>query len=318
MSSNLKAILLSLAAFSFFAMHDVVVKVLGGQYQTFQVVFFSVLMGFPLVTLLLLRDKTADTLIPKHPWLTALRTLLVVIASSCAFYAFSVLPLAETYALLFSFPLVMTLLSVPFLGEIVGWRRFTAVIVGFVGVIIVLQPGSAALSFGHVAAVVAASCSAGASIIVRKVGRQERSVVLILYPMVANFIIMAALLPWVYKPMPLTDLGLTFLISLLALVATICTISAYKFGEAVIVAPMQYSQILWATAFGIFLFGEVVAPTTIIGAAIVIASGIYIVVRETTASNTTPVLRTRSRVATPSAPRVSSLLPDDRKPNLDQ
>ena len=313
MTSNVKAIGLALLGFAFFSMHDVVVKVLGDVYPTFQIVFFSVLMGFPLVTLLLLQDKTSGNLIPKHPWWSLLRTILVVVSATCAFYAFSVLPLAQTYALLFAFPLVLTLMSIPMLGEKVGWRRLLAVLVGFGGVLIVLQPGSAPLGLGHLAALIAAIGSAGGSVIVRKIGRDERSVVLILYPMVANVVLMAALLPFVYQPMPITDLGLTFVISLLALLATMCMITAYKIGQPVVVAPMQYSQILWATLFGVMYFDESLTPTTIIGAGIVIGSGVYIVMRESNASNTTPVLRTRNRMGTPSTPRIGALLKEEEK-----
>lgn len=316
MNDNLKAVVLSLAGFALFSMHDVVIKILGGTYVTFQIVFFSVLMGFPLVTLLLMQDREAGTLIPKHPWWSLARTLMVVVAASCAFYAFSVLPLAETYALLFAFPLILTLLSIPVLGEVVGWRRMVAVAVGFAGVMIVLQPGSTDLNLGHLAALIAATGSAGASVIVRKIGKDERSIVLILYPMVANIALMAAILPFVYQPMPLDDLGLTFVISFLALLATMCMITAYKIGQPVVVAPMQYSQILWATFFGVLYFGESLTFTTILGAAVVIASGLYIVLRETSASNTTPVLRTRSRMATPSAPRIGVLLREEEKSRL--
>ncbi len=316
MPHNLKAVLLALLGFAIFATHDVVIKILGATYSTFQIIFFSVLLGFPLVTLMLLRDTTVDTLIPKHPWLTAVRTLLAVTSAAGAFYAFSALPLAQTYAILFAAPLLITLLSIPVLGEHVGWRRLVAVGVGLAGVLVVLQPGATAVSWGHIAALVSAITGATASVIMRKIGREERTVVLILYPMVANFVIMAAALPFVYVPMPLADIGLVFIIALFALVAMICMISAYRLGEAVMVAPMQYSQILWATLFGTLLFEETLSTSTMIGAAIIIASGIYIVFREDSASVNTPVLRTRSRLGTPSAPRISTLMKPENKPQI--
>ena len=310
MSSNLQAILLSLSAFAIFAVHDVVIKVLGGSYAAFQIVFFSVLMGFPLVTVMLLRDATVDSLRPKHPWWTLARTTAAVISGSCVFYAFSALPLAEVYAILFAMPLLITILAIPVLGEKVGFRRAIAVMVGLGGVLIVLQPGATELTLGHLAALGAAVFSSLASIIVRKIGRDERSVVLILYPMVANFILMAALMPIYYQPMPFQDLALTLLISALALLAMLCMISAYRKGEAAIVAPMQYSQILWATLFGWLFFAEHPKATTALGAAVIIASGLYIVLRENTsgASNTTPVLRTRTRMATGTSPRVGLMI----------
>lgn len=317
MSVSVRGSLLALLAFGIFATHDVLIKYLGGSYSPFQIVFFSVLFGFPIVTFLLLRDATQANLIPKHPWWTALRTLASVITGFCAFYAFSVLPLAQTYAILFAAPLLITLLAIPMLGETVGWRRTIAVFVGLGGVLVVLQPGQTELSLGHGAALVAACTGAFASLVVRKIGREERSVVLILYPMMANFILMGAAMPFFYEPMPGVDVGALAIIAALALTATYCLIRAYRMAAAVMVAPMQYSQILWASLFGVVLFDEGLEWATLAGSGIIIASGIYIVLREGKGggSSTTPVLRTRTRLGTPNGMRVAPFLDDnDRGP----
>ena len=296
-SSSLRGALFSLAAFALFATHDVFIKLLGGAYTPFQIIFFTTLMSFPLTTLMLMRDEARENLRPHHPWWTALRTLCAVIATVCAFYAFSVLPLAQTYAILFAMPLLITMLAIPILGERVGWRRGLAVLIGLSGVIVVLRPGTTELSLGHAAAMAAALFSAVAGIIIRKIGRDERSVVLILYPLLANFLLMALLMPSGYQPMPLLHLAYAALISILGFVAGLMLIAAYRAAEAAIVAPMQYSQIVWATLFGSLFFGERVDMATLMGAAIIIASGLYIVFRENAGgtSSTTPVLRTRAR-----------------------
>lgn len=310
MSTNLRAVLLALGAFGVFATHDVIVKTLGGSYAAFQIVFFSAMFSFPVATIILLRDRTAATLIPVHPWWVALRTLAAVLTAACAFYAFSVLPLAQTYAILFASPLLITVLAIPFLGEKVGFRRALAVLVGLAGVFIVLNPGATELSFGHLAALGCAVFGSLASIIVRKIGRDERSIVLMLYPLVANFVLMGALLPLVYEPMPVGDLGLFFIVAVFAMVATFLLISAYKTGEAAMVAPMQYSQILWATAYGFLFFDELPKWNTALGASVIIASGLYIVLRESRKgdASTSPVLRTRTRLDTGVTPRVSTLI----------
>lgn len=310
MASNTRAVLLALAAFGLFSTHDVIVKFLGESYSPFQVVFFSVLFGFPLATVLLLRDETAGTLIPKHPWWVAARTLAAVITGASAFYAFSVLPLAQTYAIIFASPLLITVLSVPMLGETVGFRRGFAVVLGLAGVLIVLQPGATELGLGHLAALACAVSGAFASIVVRKIGQEERSIVLILYPLVANFMMMGAMLPVVYVPMPVQHLGLFFMIAALAMAAMLCLIAAYTRGEAAMVAPMQYSQILWATAYGFLFFGELPDWNTGLGAAVIVLSGLYIVLRESRkgAGTKAPVLRTRSRFDTGTVPRVSTMI----------
>ncbi|MFD1340957.1 DMT family transporter [Litorisediminicola beolgyonensis] len=310
MSGNARGALLALLSFGLYALHDVIVKALGATYSPFQIVFFSVLFGFPLVTLLLIRDAEPGTLRPVHPWWTLTRTLAAVATAGSAFYAFSTLPLSQTYAILFASPLIITVLSVPILGETVRLRRWLAVAAGMIGVLVVLRPGATELQLGHLAALVASFGSALAAIIVRRIGQDERPVVLVLYPMLTNLVVMAAILPFVYIPMSAGDLGLTAAIAALAFAASMVVIAAYKAGEAVVVAPMQYSQILWATFYGALLFDELPSLTTLAGVAIIVTSGIYIVLREggQSATSKTPVLESRSRLDDGLSPRVSTLL----------
>ena len=117
MSPNLQGAAYALLAFGIYATHDVVVKFLGADYHAIQIIFFAGLLSFPLVTVMLMNDRTDGHLRPVHPWWTALRTISTVITGVSAFYAFSVLPLAQTYAILFATPLLITLLAIPLLGE---------------------------------------------------------------------------------------------------------------------------------------------------------------------------------------------------------
>lgn len=306
MSPNARGALIALAAFAIYSTHDIAIKVLGAFYSPIQIVFFSVLLSFPLATVMLMRDNTSDTLIPRHPWWLALRTVAAVLTGVSAFYAFTVLPLAQVYAILFAAPLLITVLAIPVLGETVRKRRWAAVLVGLVGVLVVLRPGTTDLTLGHAAALLAALGGSIASIVVRKIGADERPVVMLLYPMVTNFVVMACLLPLVYVPMPIEHLGLLGIVSLFAWTASRMIITAYQSGEAAIIAPMQYSQIIWASAYGMFFFGETIDLPTAIGAGIIMASGLYIVLRESRGtSENTPVLRTRSRGETGTTPRIS-------------
>jgi len=265
MSANAKGALFALLGFALFSAHDVAVKYLGGQYSTFQIIFFSVLFSFPMVFLMHLRERNADNLFPKHPWWSLLRVVATVVTGISAFYAFSVLPLAQTYAFLFGMPLLITVLSVPMLGERVGIHRGSAVIVGLIGVLVVLRPG---------------------------------------------YVVMAALLPGRYVPMALFDLGTVATMAILASLASLCIILAYKNGEASVVAPMHYSQMIWAIIYGYFFFAELPDWFTLIGACIVISSGLYVVFRESrvTVSENTPVLRNKSRAETGTTPRISTLI----------
>lgn len=310
MGSNTTGALLALLAFAIFATHDVIVKILGANYSPIQIIFFSVLFGFPWVTLMLIRDASSGNLRPRHPYWTAFRTLATTLTGVSAYYAFSTLPLAQVYAILFATPLLITILAIPILGETVRIRRWVAVLVGLGGVLVVLKPGAQDLTLGHAAALVAAFGSAFASIIVRKIGKDERSVVLLIFPMMSNFVVMGTLLGFVYKPMPVEHMGGIALMSLMALLGSALVIAAYKAGEAVIVAPMQYSQIIWATLLGALLFNETIERATILGAVIIIGSGLYIVLREgrANASENTPVLRTRTRTETGTSLRIGLLI----------
>ena len=317
--SNRRGALFGLVAFAIFATHDVVIKYLGATYTPFQIIFFTTLMSFPLTTMFLMRDETQANLRPAHPWWTAFRTGCTVVAMSSAFFAFAVLPLAQTYAILFATPLIITLIAIPILGEPVGWRRLVAVTVGMAGVVVVLRPGTAPLELGHLAALACAVFSAIAAVIIRKIGKDERTVVLLLYPLLANFLLMALLMPKTYQPMPLLDLGAAALISILGFAAGLFLIAAYKNAEAAMVAPMQYSQIIWAVGYGFVFFDESVDWITVLGATIIIGSGLYIVFREQSGgrSANTPVLNTRSRGYSSSF-RISPFLrrkPDKKGPS---
>jgi len=311
MQSNLRGALLSLAAFGAYATHDVVVKLLGETYTSFQIMFYSGLMGFPLVSLMLMGDRRGGTLIPVHPWWSALRSVAAVATGVMGFFAFSQLPLATCYAIFFAMPLLITLMAIPMLGEKVGIRRGLAVMVGLLGVLIVLRPGGGeGFSIGHLAALGAAATGALTSVIVRKIGAEERSVVLMLYPMVLTFFAMGAMLPFVYVPMPVAHLALTAVMAFLGMLGALGIIAAYRLAPAVIVAPMQYSQIIWAALYGWLFFDEGVDLYTGVGSAVIIASGIYIVLREGTpsVSQNRPVLENRSRMDTGTQPRISSWL----------
>lgn len=309
-SPNARAAGIALLAMGLYATHDVIIKVLGGRYPPLQILFFASLLSFPLITVILLRDRTNGTLRPAHPLMMTVRSACIVLGGICGFYAFSVLPMAQVYALLFAAPLLVTILSIPVLGERVGVHRWAAVVIGLTGVLVVLRPGGGeGLSLGHAAGLLAAASSALAWVIVRKLGRSERAVVMLLWPMLGNFAVTGASLIWAYTPMRLGDLALAGGIAGLGLIAAFLVIRAYQIGEAAMVAPMQYSQILWATVYGWLFFAEMPDRATLAGAGIIIASGLYIVWREGRGGNSAhrPVIAGRMRPETVTSPK-SSLL----------
>ncbi len=284
-----------LAAFAFciFASHDALVKVLGAQYSIFQIIFFSSLFSFVPMTLVMSADRALENFQPHNLKLVGLRALLSVTGMSCAFYALTVLPIAEVYAIIFAMPLLITILAVPILGETIRLQRGLAVVLGLIGVLIVLRPGATDLTLGHLAALVTAIAGAFSSLIVRKLGKSERSAVLVLYPMLASVIVMSILLPTVYIPTDLTSLFAMAVVGSLALAGQLMIVQAYRRAPAAVVAPIQYSQIIWATIYGWVLFSDLPDRWVIIGTSIIIASGLFIVWRESRSnvSDNKPVLR---------------------------
>jgi len=281
LSRSTRAYGFALLSFVFFSTHDAIIKALGEGISVVQIVFFGSLFSLVPLSIVAWLDKESSGFMPRHPWLMALRTLLVLVSLTSAFYAFTVLPLSEVYALLFITPLLITAWSVPLLGEHVGLPRWMAVVVGLAGVLVVLRPGIVALELGHFAALTSALAASLAMVIMRKIGNQERSVVLMLFPALAAVVAMGAMLPSVFVPMSFGQVGALALVGVLFIGAQLCVITAYRLAPSVaLIAPVQYTQILWATLYGALFFDEFPDIWVAVGAAIIIGSGLFVVWRE--------------------------------------
>ena len=274
---QLKAIAISLTALTVYAIHDALIKYVSSSLSVIQIVFFTAVFTFPLVSLWLVGTRQLPTLRPNNPSVVAFRSFSYVVIVVAAFYGFQTLPLAQAYALLFTTPMMVTALSAPMLAEKVKPLQWVAIVVGFAGVLWVLQPSAQPVSLGHIAALTAAVLSAINAVLVRKLGNTEHPVVLLLFPLIATAGSLMFVLPFVYEPMSITELGITGVIAALSLIAGYLTIVGYKLGQAAVIAPMQYSQIIWGVLFGLIFFGEVPQSHTFVGGAVVIGSGIFLV-----------------------------------------
>jgi S-adenosylmethionine uptake transporter len=279
-SSNLNGALLGLLGMGLFAVSDITIRFLGDGYDTFQIIFFAGLMSVPLIAGFAMADPTPGPLRPVLPGWMLLRSVVVVVNGILGTYAFANLPLAQAYAIFFTMPIFITLLSALFLGEKIDvWRGF-AVVVGLAGVLVALDPGRAALEWAHAAALAGAVVGAGNYVIIRKTGGRERTVVMILYPLMVQLVVAALVLPFVYTPMPFRDLALTAIMASAAFAGYFAIIAAYRCAPGIVVAPMQYSQIIWAAVFGAVLFDETMSGQTVVGVMVIIAAGIIIVARQ--------------------------------------
>ena len=292
-SSAIKGFLFALSGFAIFSMHDALVKVLS-DYSIFQIIFFAMLFGYVPFSLARITSERPQSLKPKNLTLVLLRSIFTVGGLSFAFLSFSMLPMVETYVLLFCTPLIISVLAIIFLGETIALVRWFAIGLGLLGVIIVLRPTMESIELGHLFGICSAVCGSGVAIISRKIGHLENAATLIIFPLIANIIVTGSMLFFVYKPMPLNDLALMFLIGTFALTGQLLILLAYRSAPAGLIAPTQYSQIIWAIILGSLFFGENIDVFVILGSVITVASGVLILWRESHASSTKPNLNTRN------------------------
>jgi drug/metabolite transporter (DMT)-like permease len=281
-AGELKGPALALFAFLMFSLMDAVVKTLAVRYPAPEIVLGNGLVMLAVVAAMTLRRGGAGQLRTSRPALQLLRGLAATLSATAAFFAFSQIPLADAYAIIFTTPLLVTLLSVPFLGESVGWRRTSAVLVGFLGVVIMLQPGQGTLGAGNLAALIAAGGAATGIIAMRKLAATESTTSIALYSNLTMVLALGLPLPF-YGVMPsLPDLGLFVLSGALGSGALLALINAYRMAPAALIAPFQYSQMIWGMLLGILLFGDMPGWPVLIGGAVVAASGLFTLHRQRT------------------------------------
>jgi len=270
----LQGALLALASFGLYACCDVSLKYLGHDMVSLQVMFVAAAFTLPFMLGQILWKERGLRLRPELPRWTWARVVITTTNSVLVTYTFTHLPLAQTYAIFFTMPLMIVVLAWPLLGEPIDLMRGLIVVAGFAGVLIAVQPGSTSLQLGHLTAICGASLGALNSLILRKVGRRERAGVLQIYPVLGQIALSACFMPFVWQPVLPRDLAAGAIIGLLSTCAGLCIIAAYRRAPALVVAPMQYSQILWASTLGFFLFGERPAVITMAGIAVIIAAGL--------------------------------------------
>ena len=285
--------MLTLAGYAAYSAHDALVKALS-DYSVFQTLFFAMLFAYVPFSVTRIASAKPLSLMPLHPKLVLLRATLNVLSLSFAFSAFVTLPLVEVYVLLFCTPLIISVLAIIFLGERIALVRWLLILLGMIGVIIVLRPSIDTVELGHIFALSAAFCSATAAIIARKIGGQENMATMILFPLLATILATGCALYFVYKPMPIQHLAMMFLIGALGLLGQYCNLSGFRHAPAAYVAPMQYSQIIWAILFGYLFFNESIDQWVIIGSLITIASGVGMILRERKVSKIQANLNTRN------------------------
>ncbi|MFT8242771.1 DMT family transporter [Roseomonas sp. BN140053] len=283
-----RAILCVVGAALFFSLAAAAVKGLGGSLPLAELILFRNLLALPVLLPLALAQGGWSLLRTRDPLGHAQRCFWGLLGTAGPFYGYAHLPLATVTAINFAMPLFLTALSVPLLGERVGPRRAAAVAVGLCGVLLMLRPGmgagAASPDLVAVGAVVAGAFSwAMAMISIRRMGeRGEAGVTIVLWFTLgaAGVSLLLALPVWVW-PTPLA-LGLLAAVGLLSAVGQLLMTAGYRSGETTLLAPFEYSAILWTTLMGTLIWAEVPDGWDAGGVAILVASGLYIWHREVT------------------------------------
>lgn len=268
-------------AFALFSTSDACVKWLAGAgYPIPQLGATLALFALAPVAWLVMRGGGLASLRARRPFWVAVRAALLGGDTLCAYFAFAALPFAETYAIFFGTPILVTALSAPLLGERVGWRRWVAVAIGFCGVLIVLRPGFATLGFGHLAAIGAMVLFSLSLLLLRRIGNEESSAAMVSWALAAVLLVTLPWVPAVFVAPPPVDLALMAFGGLLLGLAHVALIEAFRAAPASAVAPFHYSQMIWAVLLGLLIFDELPDLWVAVGAVTIVGSGLFILRRE--------------------------------------
>jgi drug/metabolite transporter (DMT)-like permease len=268
-------IALAVLAMLLFAAMDALSKLLAQGYAITQILWvrYVVFTGFAL--LLMRASGIRRTARSQRPLLQAARGLLLVIENGVFVLAFKHLPLADVHAIAAASPLIVIALSVPMLGEQVGWRRWLAVLAGFAGVLLIVRPGFAELSAPMLIAVAGAVMWGLYQVLVRLCARHDGSETTLFWSAAAGLVATSLIGPFEWRAPDAQ--GWTLLLALAAFgsLGHYALIKALSFAEAGAIQPFSYTLLLFAAFLGFLVFGDVPDRWTIAGAAVVIASGLY-------------------------------------------
>ena len=280
---NLRGILWALVASGLFAIVAAMAKVAVTEYHVLQILFFRQAIVF-LSALPSISKSFPQSLKTLRPDIHAARLIGAFVALSCGIWAVAVLPLTTAITLSFAQVFFVALIALKFLGEPVGLYRIIAIIVGFIGVVIVTRPGVDGLfNLYTLIPVVGAIGAAVASTSVRKLSQTESTATLLAYQAIFIGLLSGIPLIWLWVTPDFADLSFLLAMGLLATLANWIGVKALRLGEASVVGNIQYLQLVYAAILGFFIFSEVPDQYTITGAMIIISSSIYIIRRESKA-----------------------------------
>ncbi len=257
------------------------IKIVGETLHLTEIILFRQLF-IMLVVLPVLVRHFPEAFKTRHVSLHLLRIFGALVAMLLGFAAVINMPLADATTIGFSKSFFVTIFAILFLGETVGIRRWSAVIIGFLGVIIVMQPSGVGGAF-NIYGLMALGGAAGAGMvmaIIRKISQTDKAMTIVAYQSVGVGVFMIVPAIWYWQTPTLTELGLLVAIGVVGVVVQSCNIYAYRAGEASAITSLDYTRLIYALAVGFLLFGDWPDQTVFIGAAIIIAASLYTIHRE--------------------------------------
>ncbi len=260
---------------------DLCAKEILQTYSLSQFIFLRSVVGLLIFMLLARQFGGWKSLVTRRWRWHLLRTFLATITMFGFFYGLARMPLVNALTLAFVAPLIVTALSVPFLGEHVGWRRWTAVLIGFGGVLLILRPGAGLVSLASIAVIIAAAGYAALAITARHLGKTEGILSLSVYVIVGPLLVSGLVSidgPW--RTPDVKGWLLFILAGACSVIAWIGIIGGYRRASPALLSPFEYTALIGAAAAGYFIWGEVPDRWVVTGALIIIASGLFVVYRE--------------------------------------
>ena len=290
--NNGRGIAYMLAAIAMLSSSDAATKWLAPHYSVVQIFFLRAVIGLLPSVAFTLIDNGKAGLLPRSISLHLGRTALMLTAWGFFIVAIRDLPLADTYTIVFGAPLFMTLFGRVVLRERVSRERWIAVCLGFGGVLIVFHPSGVGLGPAVLFAVAASIAWACSTIVSRKLGQVERSSTILFYYMLLCFTATAPFVSRHWTPVEIEHYGAFFLMGIIGCIGHWLLAQAFRYGEVSLLAPFEYSGMVWAIIIGYWFWADVPTPVMLLGASIIIGSGLYMAKQES------KLLRTASRMET--------------------
>ncbi len=279
--STARGIAFSVIGIFTMAIGDALSKLIGQDYGPIQIFVCRAVFTLPPVLILLWHEGGVRALRSRHPKLHAVRALLWLLSGIPFILSLQFLPLAEAIAITFTGPILVAALSVPVLGERVGMARWLAILAGFLGVLLIIRPGSSAFQPAALLPLLAAACHALAMLLARRLSREDSPGCLVFWQTVGSLGIAAFLLPFDWRTPQAGDWGLFALMGMVGAATMVLMVQSYRCAAAAVVAPFYYSIMLWSVLFGWLIWRELPDPWIWPGVGLLVASGLTIIYRET-------------------------------------